>query len=64
MEQKVYKEPFEIKLNFVANSGSAERVYLAMAAYVSAFESVTTSVGRAIDAELNYSYTLSDKFSL
>lgn len=56
----MHTESFEIKLDYEANTGSADRIYLAMAAYVSAFESLTSVVGRSVDSELNYSYQLSN----
>jgi hypothetical protein len=56
----MHTESFEIKLNYEANTGSADRIYLAMAAYVSAFESLTLVVGRSVDSELNYTYQLSN----
>lgn len=56
----MHTESFEIKLDYQPNTGSADRIYLAMAAYVSAFESLTSTVGRSVDAELNHTYQLAD----
>lgn len=44
-------ENFEIRLDFKANTGSPDRVFLAMAAYVSAFERLICIVGQGIDPE-------------
>lgn len=44
-------ENFEIRLDFKANTGSPDRVFLAMAAYVSAFERLICIVGQGVDPE-------------
>ncbi|XDF80100.1 hypothetical protein AAFX60_017125 [Aliivibrio fischeri] len=55
----MYEESFEIRLDYKPCVGKPERVFLAMAAYVSAFESLTYTVGKAVDADLNFTYELS-----
>ena len=57
---------FEIRLDFKPCTGGADRVFLAMADYVNAFEELVYVVGHSIDPEANFSYQLSsvDKGSL
>jgi hypothetical protein len=50
---------FEIRLDYKASTGSADRVFLVMAEYVSAFEDLIHVVGHSIDPEASYSYQLS-----
>ncbi|WP_144981073.1 hypothetical protein [Halomonas sp. C22] len=42
------KDQFEIRLDFKPNTGSPERVFLAMAQYVNAFENLVLVVGKGI----------------
>jgi len=56
----MHKESFELKLDYIPEMGSAQRVFLAMAGYVSAFEEITFTVGRSIDAQADFSYQLSN----
>lgn len=53
------KDHFEIRLDFKPNTGSPERVFLAMAEYVSAFEKLVYVVGQGIDPESEVSCELS-----
>ena len=53
------KDNFEIRLDFKPNTGSPERVFLAMAEYVSAFENLVYVVGQGIDPESEVSCELS-----
>jgi len=50
---------FEIRLDFKPNTGRPERVFLAMAEYVSAFERLVYVVGQGIDPEGEVSCELS-----
>lgn len=50
---------FEIRLDFKPNTGGPERVFLAMAEYVSAFERLIDIVGQGIDPESEVSCELS-----
>ena len=50
---------FEIRLDYKASTGSADRVFLVMAEYVSAFEELVHVVGHSIDPEADFSYQLS-----
>lgn len=50
---------FEIRLDYKPATGSADRVFLAMAGYVSAFEELVHVVGHSIDPEADFSYQLS-----
>ena len=54
------KDHFEIRLDFKPNTGSPERIFLAMAEYVSAFEQLIYVVGQGIDPEDKVSCELSD----
>ena len=45
------KDQFEIRLDFKPNTGSPERVFLAMAQYVNAFENLVLVVGKGIDPD-------------
>jgi len=45
------KDKFEIRLNFKSNTGSPERIFLAMAEYVSAFDNLVHLVSRGIDPD-------------
>jgi len=45
------RDQFEIRLDFKANTGSPERIFLAMAEYVRAFENLIHVVGKGIDPE-------------
>lgn len=53
------KDQFEIRLDFKPNVGSPERVFLAMAQYVSAFERLLLVVSKGIDPENEVSCELS-----
>jgi hypothetical protein len=53
------KDQFEIRLDFKSNTGSPERIFLAMADYVSAFENLVHVVGKGIDPENEISCELS-----
>ena len=53
------KDHFEIRLNFKPSTGSPERVFLAMAEYLSAFEQLVYVVGQGIDPENKVSCELS-----
>jgi len=53
------KDQFEIRLDFKANAGSPERIFLAMAEYVGAFENLVHIVGKGIDPENEISCELS-----
>lgn len=55
----MYESSFEIRLDYKPSTGKPERVFLAMAAYVTAFENLTFTVGKSIDADLNFTYELS-----
>ncbi|NAX00025.1 hypothetical protein [Vibrio sp. V23_P3S9T160] len=55
----MYESSFEIRLDYKPSTGNPERVFLAMAAYVTAFENLTFTVGKSIDADLNFTYELS-----
>ncbi|QTH72031.1 hypothetical protein [Pseudoalteromonas xiamenensis] len=55
----MYESSFEIRLDYKPSTGRPERVFLAMAAYVTAFENLTFTVGKSIDADLNFTYELS-----
>lgn len=55
----MHKESFELTLDYIPETGSADRVFLAMAGYISAFEELTFTVGRAIDAQAEFGYQLS-----
>ncbi|SMY33056.1 hypothetical protein PMAL9190_00842 [Photobacterium malacitanum] len=55
----MYESSFEIRLDYKPSTGRPDRVFLAMAAYVTAFENLTFTVGKSIDADLNFSYELS-----
>jgi len=50
---------FEIRLDYKPATGSADRVFLVMAEYVSAFEELVHVVGHSIDPEADFSYQLS-----
>lgn len=50
---------FEVRLDYKPATGSADRVFLAMAEYVSAFEELVHVVGHSIDPEADFSYQLS-----
>lgn len=50
---------FEIRLDYKASTGSADRIFLVMADYVSAFEELVHVVGHSIDPEADFSYQLS-----
>ncbi|MEQ3528690.1 hypothetical protein [Pseudoalteromonas sp. XMcav11-Q] len=50
---------FEIRLDYKPATGSANRVFLAMADYVNAFEELIHVVGHTIDPEADYAYQLS-----
>ncbi len=50
---------FEIRLDYKASTGSADRVFLVMAEYISAFEELVHVVGHSIDPEADFSYQLS-----
>ncbi len=50
---------FEIRFDYKASTGSADRVFLVMAEYVSAFEELVHVVGHGIDPEADFSYQLS-----
>ncbi|MGR6756471.1 hypothetical protein ACU6QO_01490, partial [Aeromonas veronii] len=51
----LYESSFEIRLDYKPSTGKPERVFLAMAAYVTAFENLTFTVGKSIDArEFNF----------
>lgn len=50
---------FEVRLDYKPATGSAARVFLAMAEYVSAFEELVHVVGHSIDPEADFSYQLS-----
>ncbi|MEP3414017.1 MAG: hypothetical protein ABJN66_03140 [Gilvibacter sp.] len=50
------KDQFEIRLDFKPNTGSPERIFLAMAEYVSAFENLVHVVGKGIDPENEVNY--------
>lgn len=54
----MYESSFEIRLDYKPSTGKPERVFLAMAAYVTAFENLTFTVGKSIDADLNFTYEL------
>lgn len=54
----LYESSFEIRLDYKPSTGKPERVFLAMAAYVTAFENLTFTVGKSIDADLNFTYEL------
>mgnify|MGYP000328676250 FL=1 len=45
------KDQFEIRLDFKSNTGSPERIFLAMAEYVSAFDNLVNVVSRGIDPD-------------
>jgi len=45
------KDQFEIRLDFKSNTGSPERIFLAMAEYVSAFNNLVHLVSRGIDPD-------------
>ncbi|ANB21970.1 MULTISPECIES: hypothetical protein [Alteromonas] len=49
---------FEVRLDYKPATGSADRVFLAMAEYVSAFEELVHVVGHSIDPEADFSYQL------
>lgn len=53
------KNNFEIRLDFKPNTGSPERIFLAMAEYVSAFNKLIYVVGQGIDPESEVSCELS-----
>lgn len=55
----MYESSFEIRLDYKPSTGKPERVFLAMAAYITAFENLTFTVGKSIDADLNFTYELS-----
>jgi hypothetical protein len=55
----LYESSFEIRLDYKPSTGKADRVFLAMAAYVTAFENLTFTVGKSLDANLNFTYELS-----
>lgn len=50
---------FEIRLDYKPATGSADRVFLAMAEYVNAFEEIVHVVGHSIDPDADFSYQLS-----
>ncbi len=50
---------FEIRLDYKPATGSADRIFLVMADYVSAFEELVHVVGHSIDPEADFSYQLS-----
>lgn len=56
----LHESSFEIRLDYKAATGKPDRVFLAMAAYVTAFEKLTFTVGKSLDAELNFSYELTN----
>jgi len=56
----MFKESFELTLDYKPGIGSADRVFLAMAAYVSAFEDINFTIGKAIDAQTEFGYELSE----
>jgi hypothetical protein len=55
----MHKESFELTLDYIPETGSADRVFLAMAGYISAFEEITFTIGRALDAQAEFGYQLS-----
>lgn len=55
----MHESSFVIRLDYKPSTGRPDRVFLAMAAYVTAFENLTYTVGKSIDADLNFTYELS-----
>jgi hypothetical protein len=56
----MFKESFELTLDYKAETGSADRVFLAMAGYVSAFEEITFTIGKSLDAQAEFGYQLNN----
>jgi len=56
--ERLVKEHFEIRFDFKPNTGSPERVFLAMAKYVSAFENLIYVVSDGIDPDNHISCEL------